>query len=169
MMATTNYNLPTITGNMTADVPRDMNALAEATDDAIKSVSEQAGGSLAQHALELPTKTKLGHVRLQEDYISGALQNGWQGSFLFAKNDLGIVSLKLNSYGMVTTGGTVIATLPHGYRPKAATIFPITTDINGGIKFLIIGEGSGEIIIPVDSMLEANRVYLAGATFYAGE
>ena len=35
-MATTNYNLPTITGNMTADVVRDMNALAVATDEAIK-------------------------------------------------------------------------------------------------------------------------------------
>lgn len=39
-MATTNYNLPTITGNMTADVVRDMNALAEATDGAIKSAVE---------------------------------------------------------------------------------------------------------------------------------
>ena len=36
-MATTNYNLPTITGNMNADVVRDMNALAEATDAAIKT------------------------------------------------------------------------------------------------------------------------------------
>lgn len=168
-MATTNYNLPTITGNMTADVVRDMNALAEATDDAIKSVSDQADSSLSQHALELPTKTKLGHVRLQEDYISGALKNGWQGTFSYAKNDLGIISLKLIAYGNVTTGGTIIATLPLGYRPKAATIIPITTDLNGGIKFLIIGEGSGEIIIPGDSMLEANRVYLAGATFYGGE
>ena len=35
-MATTNYNLPTITGNMTADVVRDMNALAVATDSALK-------------------------------------------------------------------------------------------------------------------------------------
>lgn len=35
-MATTNYKLPTITGNMTSDVVRDMNALAEATDSAIK-------------------------------------------------------------------------------------------------------------------------------------
>ena len=35
-MATTNYKLPTITGNMAADVVRDMNALAEATDGAIK-------------------------------------------------------------------------------------------------------------------------------------
>ena len=36
-MATPNYNLPTITGNMTADVVRDVNALAEATDTAIKA------------------------------------------------------------------------------------------------------------------------------------
>lgn len=35
-MATTNYNLPTISGNMTADVVRDVNALAEATDVALK-------------------------------------------------------------------------------------------------------------------------------------
>lgn len=36
-MATPNYNLPTISGNMTADVVRDMNALATATDGAIKT------------------------------------------------------------------------------------------------------------------------------------
>lgn len=35
-MTTPNYNLPTISGNMTADVVRDMNALAEAADSAIK-------------------------------------------------------------------------------------------------------------------------------------
>lgn len=39
-MTTTNYNLPTITGNMTADVVRDMNALAVATDSAIKEESD---------------------------------------------------------------------------------------------------------------------------------
>lgn len=36
-MATPNYNLPTISGNMTVDVVRDMNALATATDGAIKT------------------------------------------------------------------------------------------------------------------------------------
>lgn len=35
-MSTPNFGLPLITGNMTANVPRDMNALAEATDIAIK-------------------------------------------------------------------------------------------------------------------------------------
>jgi len=36
-VATPNYNLPTISGNMTVDVVRDMNALATATDGAIKT------------------------------------------------------------------------------------------------------------------------------------
>ena len=45
-MPTTRYNLPTITTNMTADVPRDLNALADAVDDAlhdaVSSLSSQA-------------------------------------------------------------------------------------------------------------------------------
>lgn len=36
-VATKNYKLPTISGNMTADVVRDMNALAEAVDTSIKT------------------------------------------------------------------------------------------------------------------------------------
>lgn len=50
-MATTNYNLPTITGNMTADVVRDMNALAEATDSAIKQAVD--GVELSQITQEV--------------------------------------------------------------------------------------------------------------------
>ncbi|OCX65489.1 hypothetical protein BFM98_00170 [Lysinibacillus sp. AR18-8] len=47
-MTTPNFNLPLITGNMTADVPRDMNALAEATDGAIT----QVGNQLTEHLNE---------------------------------------------------------------------------------------------------------------------
>lgn len=50
-MATTNYNLPTIGGNMTADVVRDMNALAEATDGAIKKAVD--GVDLSQITQEI--------------------------------------------------------------------------------------------------------------------
>lgn len=142
-----------------------LNANMDKIDLNIKDVSDE----IEQHLTDVPTKLKAGHVKLQGDYINGALQNGWQGSFSYAKNDLGIVSIKFNGYSKVPVGGTVIATLPQGYRPKAAIIMPITTDINGGIKFLIIGEGSAEIMIPADSSLEANRVYLGGATFYGGE
>ncbi|ULO09679.1 hypothetical protein H1230_13415 [Paenibacillus sp. 19GGS1-52] len=41
-MATTNYGLPIITSTMTGDVPRDMNALANATDTALLSVKNTA-------------------------------------------------------------------------------------------------------------------------------
>lgn len=74
-MATTNYNLPTITGNMTSDVVRDMNALAEATDGAIKQAVEgvdlsqitqevsKVDTKLTQHLAEIATSTKIGHVK----------------------------------------------------------------------------------------------------------
>lgn len=71
-MATTNYKLPTITGNMTADVVRDMNALAEATDTAIKeavggvdlSKIEQVDSRLTAHLDESASLTTRGHTQL---------------------------------------------------------------------------------------------------------
>lgn len=50
-MVTANHNLPTITGNMTADVVRDMNALADATDDAISRVIEQNADERKMYAV----------------------------------------------------------------------------------------------------------------------
>lgn len=75
-MATPNYNLPTITGNMTADVVRDVNALAEATDTAIKSAVDgidltnieqeisDVDSRVTAHLAEVASKTKYGHVKI---------------------------------------------------------------------------------------------------------
>lgn len=62
-MATPNYNLPTISGNMTADVVRDMNALAEATDSAIKEAIDNVDLSGINTKLDAHIKDELGHVR----------------------------------------------------------------------------------------------------------
>lgn len=62
-MATPNYNLPTISGNMTADVVRDMNALAEATDSAIKEAIDNVDLSGINTKLDTHIKDDLGHVR----------------------------------------------------------------------------------------------------------
>src|SRR5690554_3750382 len=75
-LATTNYNLPTITGNMTADVVRDVNALAEATDTAIKSAVDgidltnieqeisDVDSRVTAHLAESASLTQEGHVQL---------------------------------------------------------------------------------------------------------
>lgn len=165
-MTTTNFNLPLITENMANDVVRDMNALAEATDVAIKATEQAAGNQLATHSKQAPTKTTPGHIKLQEDFIKGALQNSWQGTFEYAKNDLGMVSLALVGYGTVVAGNTVIAYLPVGYRPKTAITMPTITDLKDGIKHLIITTG-GAIEIPTDTPFVVNKVYLASLSFYA--
>lgn len=54
-MATPNYNLPTISGNLSADVVRDMNALAGATDGAIKTVDDKVTQHLADYEYQTPT------------------------------------------------------------------------------------------------------------------
>jgi len=61
-MATPNYNLPTISGNMTADVVRDMNALAEATDTAIKEAIDNVDLSGINTKLDSHIKDDIGHV-----------------------------------------------------------------------------------------------------------
>lgn len=69
-MTTTNFNLPMITGNMTADVVRDMNALAEATDGAITQVKNQ----LIEHLNEGKQYVVLGKS-LNQSVASGATTN----------------------------------------------------------------------------------------------
>lgn len=87
-MATTNYNLPTITGNMTADVVRDFNALAEATDTAIKvavdsvdlsqieqeisAVDTKVNEHLADYA-QFKSETESGKVSKSGDTMQGIL------------------------------------------------------------------------------------------------
>lgn len=58
-MPTTNLGLPTITGNLTADVVRDMNALAEEVD--FKVASKQ---TLATHLAEKASATAFGHIKI---------------------------------------------------------------------------------------------------------
>lgn len=87
-MATENYNLPTITGNMTADVVRDVNALAEATDTAIKvavdsvdlsqieqeisAVDTKVNEHLADYA-QFKSETESGKVSKSGDTMQGIL------------------------------------------------------------------------------------------------
>lgn len=52
-MSTTNYNLPTITDNMANDIVKDMNALASATDNALKTVADDVDMSLEQLSAQL--------------------------------------------------------------------------------------------------------------------
>lgn len=85
-MPTTNYNLPTLTDNMTADVVRDHNALATAVDTAIKGVASTVPtandveiidqritgveSGLTTHKDENASITTKGHVQLSNSVTS---------------------------------------------------------------------------------------------------
>lgn len=83
-MATSNYNLPTISDNMANDVVKDMNALAEATDAALKTAIDgidlteidqkvnTVSSDLTQHLTESATLSTKGHVQLSSDTNSTA-------------------------------------------------------------------------------------------------
>ena len=70
--------------------------------------------------------------------IDGVLQNSWQGSFKYTKNDLGIVSIEITAYGTVVAGNTVIVTLPLGYKPRNAVVVNAVTDLLDGIQTILV-------------------------------
>jgi hypothetical protein len=68
----------------------------------------------------------------QEAWINAVLQNGWKNTAGFAtaqymKDELGFVHIKGVVDSGTTTAGTVILTLPAGYRPKEKNIFSVPT------------------------------------------
>lgn len=73
-MATPNYNLPTISGNMAADVVRDMNALAMATDSAIKEAVDHVDLSGINTKVDNHIKEDGGHIRHLNNTVNA---NAW--------------------------------------------------------------------------------------------
>lgn len=99
-MATPNYNLPTITGNMTPNVVRDMNALAEATDAAIKEAVDGVDLSqvtqeitavktdLATHKGEEASLTGKGHVQLSDSVTNSSTSTAATSNAVKKVNDI---------------------------------------------------------------------------------
>lgn len=159
-MATPNYNLPTISGNMTADVVRDMNALAEATDSAIKEAIDNVDLSGINTKLDAHIKDDLGHTR----YIGSTnATNAWTCSSnliiwdgtkpkagvayrLFAAGaNTGAVTLVLSSTNPAITSSTYPV---YGMDGKALTAGAVAqgamvTVCFSGSAFFLQGSGSG--------------------------
>lgn len=90
-MATSRYNLPTIVDTMTADVTRDLNALAEAVDevlaDEFANLSSRAVDiSITDTGAYYPTKNV--EAALQ---TIGQTINGARGSLITSAQQLGVM------------------------------------------------------------------------------
>jgi len=98
---------------------------------------------LETHMAEKATQDELGHVKMPNNWLgfSDTLVNGW--SYLDAlyvqKDDFGILRVRGTVQDGVKTPGTIICTLPDGYRPSTRQI--IITQTNDGTS------GSSELLI----------------------
>lgn len=90
-MPTPRYNLPTITPAMTADVPRDLNALANATDEALHT----AVSSLSSRAVDITITDTANYYTTKN--VEAALQavgqtlNGTRASLVTSAQQLGVM------------------------------------------------------------------------------
>lgn len=90
-MPTPRYNLPTIVDTDTADVTRDLNALAEATDNALHT----ALGNLSSKAVDISITDAGAYYPTKN--VEAALQtigqtiNGARGSLITSAQQLGVM------------------------------------------------------------------------------
>lgn len=90
-MATSRYNLPTIVDTMTADVTRDLNALAEAVDE----VLEEEFANLSSRAVDISITDAGAYYPTKN--VEAALQtigqtiNGARGSLITSAQQLGVM------------------------------------------------------------------------------
>lgn len=102
-MATTKLGLPTITGNLSADIPRDLNALAEAVDSAAGTsgglATLGADGKVPSSQLSISSSANRITVTDSGSYftsshVEGALQeigqtlNGVRGNLIESTNNI---------------------------------------------------------------------------------
>ena len=101
--------------------------------------------------------------KTQGSWVVGTLLNGWQGSVRFSTNELGVVTVDLNTYGGTVAKDTIICILPVGYRPARSFPIPATTDTFNIVNSAFYIDTGGNI--KTGSALSAGVYHFALATF----
>lgn len=94
----------------------------------------------------------------QGSWIVGTLQNGWTGNIQYAKNGLGLVTVKADVIVGTNSADTVICTLPEGYRanmriPISVQVIPTSTGVHG----LYVNDSGGLIRVSANNGLSAGQ------------
>lgn len=148
-MPTPNLKFPTISPSMSADVPRDVNALAEAVDSVV-----------SQHIKTKASTSREGHVQLNDtltstddnqaatasavkrvndkfliQQINAVLEGGWVNfanenaqPLTFYKDGFGVVHLYGNVMKLDTR--SLVTVLPEGYRPTGIREYLVQNGAN---------------------------------------
>lgn len=80
--------------------------------------TKASNADLAAHKAENVQQLNLKANKQQENWITGTLKNGWQGTIQYRKNEIGQLELRGAPFGGTGAQNTVIFTLPINYRPN---------------------------------------------------
>jgi hypothetical protein len=128
----------------------------------------------ATHKTEFDAKADTTAVNLkankaQEAWKTATLQNGWSGTLQYAKNDLGIVTVKGTIIAGTVTASTVITTLPSGYMPVGSPVpVLVMTLASPTIKDGILLNAAGSLVTSSGTGLVSSTSYFVNFNFYAG-
>jgi len=108
--------------------------------------------------------------KVQEAWITGTLQNGWIGTLQYAKNDLGIATVKGQLTAGTVTADTAVANLPTGYLPTTGYLPIDTINVSSGAntKPGLTVNLSGLIFVTIDANFTAGQSIVFEKMFYAG-
>jgi hypothetical protein len=107
--------------------------------------------------------------KAQEAWITATLQNGWTGTLQYAKNELGIVTVKGTITAGTVTASTTIATLPSGYIPIGTAVpVLVMTASAPTIKDGMLLATSGNLATSSGAGLVGGTTYFINFNFYAG-
>lgn len=131
-MPTNNYNLPTISGDEVVDIVGDMNALANATDAALKKVED---GGLDPYVLPTASRTVKGGILVgdglsitQAGVLSTTSQGGGGTTTIPVATSVTLGGIKVGSGLTVTTDGTLSVPASSGIADNAVTSAKLATN-----------------------------------------
>lgn len=124
-MPTNNYNLPTISGDEVVDIVGDMNALANATDAALKKVED---GGLDPYVLPTASRTVKGGILVGDGLsitsagvLSTTSQGGGGTGTIPIATSVTLGGIKVGSGLTITTDGTLSVPASSGVADGAVT------------------------------------------------
>lgn len=170
-MPTTNYNLPTISDNMANDVVKDMNALASATDSAIKLVDSSLNNLQTQFTSHL---TQPGTAELYyRNEVNQTIPNSFGVDCVFThKGHMGntINNTEIYSDGRikVNKGGLYLYAAKALYLGNPDGTRSLTMTRNGaGLSANVVRASDADVVdVAITQLIQLDPGDIIGMSFY---